>query len=96
MVRALASHARRCYNVHITKREKGNEMYDEMDRIVQRRDQIEHEYFGMPGKPLPDEERKELKELQARLQELKAEDDKRVSSEHVVSKNGFSFKQYGA
>lgn len=55
-----------------------NEMYDEMARIVQRIKKIEDSHFGMPGKPLLDEERNELEQLKARLQELKKEDDKAV------------------
>jgi len=57
-----------------------NEIYDEISRITQRIKQIEDTYFG-PGftgegdkfetKALPPEERKELEQLRARLQELK-------------------------
>ena len=50
-----------------------NEIYAEMECIVQKIKKIEDSHFGMPGKPLTDEE---LKELRARLQELKKEDDK--------------------
>jgi hypothetical protein len=53
-----------------------NEIYAEMECIVQKIKKIEDSHFGTPGKPLTDEERKELKELRARLQELKKEDDK--------------------
>ncbi len=59
----------------------GNNIYDEMARIVQKIKKIEDSHFGMPGKPLPDEERNELEQLKARLRALKEEDDKALRIE---------------
>ncbi len=64
---------------------KGNNMYEEMDRIKQRIRQIKEKYpsvgwFGEGDKiqliNIPTEERKELEQLCSRLQELKEQDDK--------------------
>ncbi len=53
-----------------------NEMYDEINSILQKLKKIRDSHMGMPGKPLTDEERKELKELRGRLEELDKEDEK--------------------
>ena len=64
---------------------KGNNMYEEMDRIKQRIRQIKEKYpsvgwFGegdqIQLKNIPTEERKELEQLHSRLQELNEQDDK--------------------
>ena len=64
---------------------KGNNMYEEMDRIKQRIRQINDKYPStvwirerdkIQTKNMPAEERKELEKLQSRLQELKEQDDK--------------------
>ena len=64
---------------------KGNNMYEEMDRIKQRIRQINDVYPStvwigerdkIQTKNMPAEERKELEKLQSRLQELKEQDGK--------------------